>query len=129
MNAPLQNDIRTSQPTDAGKGAPAPTVCPDYAKYPLSEVNPSLVASVLAFLGGLSANMLVAVVTILGVVAIGVQLARAGPDLPVLGVVGADVVALILAAIAVGALARERKRKNAPHCQKCTDGAAQPGDG
>jgi hypothetical protein len=50
-------------------------------------------------------------------------------SLPVLGVARSGVVALMLAAIAVVAPAWERKRKHAPHCQKCSDGSPESGNG
>ncbi len=125
MNAPLHDEIKTSPNADAEKAAGPPGDQPNYASYPMRGLPPSWLGEALAFLGRLTLARMMAVMALVGIVVISVAQARAGPDLTTLGLIGASTGNLILFAIALVALAFERKRANGPNRQEHPD---QPAD-
>jgi hypothetical protein len=85
------------------------------------EVKPSWADAASALLGRLTPAAVVAVMALVAIVVISVALARAGPDLTTLGLIRAGMGELILAAIALVALALERKREHGQNRQERSD--------
>jgi hypothetical protein len=113
MSAPLHDEIRTNPPTGADKSNRPAEGRPDYAAWQsISEVNPSWAAAIFAFLVRLKTHRLIAVTALTGIIITNVELARAGSGLTAFGLIGAGTGELMLAAIALVALAWERKREH-----------------